>query len=35
MAFNYEFTYRNFTNAFADNGSGGINSFGSRMFFDF
>ena len=35
MAFNYDFTYRNFTNALADNGSGGINGFGSRMFFDF
>jgi len=35
MAFNYDFTYRNFTNALANNGSGGINGFGSRMFFDF
>ena len=35
MAFNYDFTYRDFTNAFADNGSGGINGFGSRMFLDF
>lgn len=35
MAFNYDFTYRNFTNSLAGNGSGGINGFGSRLFFDF
>jgi phosphate-selective porin OprO and OprP len=35
MAFNYDFTYRDFTNSLGGNGSGGINSFGSRLFFDF
>ncbi len=35
MAFNYDFTYRDFTNSLAANGSGGINGFGSRLFFDF
>ncbi len=35
MAFNYDFTYRNFTNSLGGNGSGGINGFGSRLWFDF
>lgn len=35
MAFNYDFTYRDFTNSFGGNGSGGVNGFGSRLFFDF
>ncbi len=35
LAFNYDYTYRDFTNSFAANGSGGINGFGSRLFFDF
>jgi phosphate-selective porin OprO and OprP len=35
MAFNYDFTYRDFTNSLGGNGSGGINGFGSRLFFDF
>jgi len=35
MAFNYDFTYRDFTNSLGGNGSGGVNGFGSRVFFDF
>jgi phosphate-selective porin OprO/OprP len=35
MAFNYDFTYRDFTNSLGGNGSGGVNGFGSRLFFDF
>jgi len=35
MAFNYDFTYRDFTNSLAADGSGGVNGFGSRLFFDF
>ena len=33
--FNYDFTYRDFTNSLAENGSGGINGFGTRLAFDF
>jgi phosphate-selective porin OprO/OprP len=32
---NYDFTYRDFVNAFGGNGSGGVNAFGTRMAFDF
>ena len=35
VAFNYDFTYRDFTNSLAENGSGGINGFGTRLFYDF
>lgn len=35
MAFNYDFTYRDFTNSLGANGSGGINGFGSRLYYDF
>ncbi len=35
MVFNYDFTYRDFTNAAGGNGSGGINGFGTRLAFDF
>ncbi len=35
IAFNYDFTYRDFTNSLAHNGSGGINGFGTRLFYDF
>ena len=33
--FNYDFTYRDFTNSFGNRGSGGVNGFGTRMAFDF
>ena len=33
--FNYDFTYRQFVNVNNDNGSGGINGFGTRLAFDF
>ena len=32
---NYDFTYRDFVNAFGGNGSGGVNAFGTRLAFDF
>ncbi len=35
VALNYDFTYRNFINSLGANGSGGINSFGARFFYDF
>ena len=35
IAFNYDFTHRDFTNSLAENGSGGINGFGTRLFYDF
>jgi phosphate-selective porin OprO/OprP len=35
MYFNYDYTYRDFTNSRNKNGSGGINGFGARMAFDF
>jgi phosphate-selective porin OprO/OprP len=33
--FNYDFTYRDFVNTDGNNGSGGINGFGTRLAFDF
>ena len=35
VALNYDFTYRDFTNSLGANGSGGINGFGTRFFYDF
>ncbi|MFM1902204.1 MAG: hypothetical protein RLZZ440_104 [Planctomycetota bacterium] len=35
LVFNYDFTYRDFTNAAGGDGSGGINGFGTRLAFDF
>ncbi len=35
VALNYDFTYRNFINSLGANGSGGINGFGARFFYDF
>jgi len=35
VALNYDFTYRNFINSLGANGSGGINGFGARLFYDF
>jgi len=35
LAFNYDFTYRDFVNSRGGDGSGGINGFGSRLFYDF
>jgi phosphate-selective porin OprO/OprP len=32
---NYDFTHRDFVNAFGGNGSGGVNAFGTRLAFDF
>ena len=35
LYFNYDFTYRDFTNFAGADGSGGINGFGTRLAFDF
>lgn len=35
LVFNYDFTHRDFVNAAGEDGSGGINGFGTRLAFDF